>query len=97
MLSAEREPYNDRYCTTCHGTDGRGNEAVEAPRLAGIEGWYLRRQLETFAPAYVAFTYGYSRHSYAPDGQADRREYGRHRKWVGGWEYTPAEAQLRVT
>jgi hypothetical protein len=21
----EREPYDDRYCTTCHGADGRGN------------------------------------------------------------------------
>ena len=20
---AEKEPYNDRYCTTCHGTDGK--------------------------------------------------------------------------
>ena len=47
-LSAERELYNDRYCTTCHGTDGKGNDAVEAPRLAGMEGWYLRRQLENF-------------------------------------------------
>ena len=48
VLSAEREPYDDRYCTTCHGTDGKGNEGVEAPRLAGMEDWYLRRQLENF-------------------------------------------------
>ena len=46
--AAEREPYDDRYCTTCHGTDGRGNEGIEAPRLAGMEDWYLRRQLENF-------------------------------------------------
>ncbi|MEC9086505.1 MAG: c-type cytochrome, partial [Pseudomonadota bacterium] len=46
--AAEREHYNDRYCTTCHGTDGRGNEGTEAPRLAGMEDWYLRRQLENF-------------------------------------------------
>ena len=46
--SAEREAVNDRYCNTCHGTDGRGNESVRAPRLAGMEPWYLQRQLENF-------------------------------------------------
>ena len=45
---SQREPFDDRYCTTCHGTDGRGNEGVQAPRLAGMESWYLRRQLENF-------------------------------------------------
>lgn len=36
------------FCTTCHGVDGRGNEGVQAPRLAGMEPWYLRRQLALF-------------------------------------------------
>ena len=44
----ENESYDDRYCTTCHGADGRGNYGVQAPRLAGMEPWYLRRQLENF-------------------------------------------------
>ena len=35
-------------CVLCHGTDGRGNEAVAAPRIAGMEDWYLQRQLEAF-------------------------------------------------
>ena len=84
VLSAEREPYNDRYCTTCHGTDGKGNEAVEAPRLAGMEGWYLRRQLENFRVGIRGVhPMDTGRHSYAPDGQSDRREYDRHRKM--GW------------
>ena len=39
---------SDRYCTTCHGAKGEGNIAVQAPRLAGMEGWYLQRQLENF-------------------------------------------------
>ncbi len=43
-----REPFDDRYCMTCHGVDGRGNEGVQAPRLAGMEPWYLKRQLESF-------------------------------------------------
>jgi len=46
--AAEREPFDDRYCATCHGADGRGNEGVRAPRLAGMEDWYLRRQLENY-------------------------------------------------
>ncbi|MFB0988976.1 MAG: c-type cytochrome [Gammaproteobacteria bacterium] len=39
---------DDRYCTTCHGVEGLGNIAIEAPRLAGMEAWYLKRQLENF-------------------------------------------------
>ena len=40
--------YNDRYCMTCHGADGMGSEGINAPRLAGMEEWYLKRQLENF-------------------------------------------------
>lgn len=49
-LGAEegREPYDNQYCDTCHGADGIGNEGVQAPRLAGMESWYLRRQLQNF-------------------------------------------------
>lgn len=47
-LSASNEVVDDRYCTTCHGSDGRGNEAIQAPILAGIEDWYLVRQLENY-------------------------------------------------
>ncbi|MCC5885352.1 MAG: cytochrome c [Gammaproteobacteria bacterium] len=35
-------------CVLCHGTDGRGNEVVRAPRIAGMEAWYLERQLVAF-------------------------------------------------
>lgn len=35
-------------CTTCHGSDGRGNPVVRAPGLDGRESWYIRRQLENF-------------------------------------------------
>ena len=44
----ELETFNDRYCTICHGSDGKGNEAIQAPRLAGMEAWYLKRQLENY-------------------------------------------------
>ena len=45
---AEREAYNDFYCETCHGAQGIGSFGVQAPKLAGMEPWYLQRQLEKF-------------------------------------------------
>ena len=36
------------YCTVCHGAHGNGNVAIRAPKIAGMEPWYLRRQLEAF-------------------------------------------------
>jgi cytochrome c553 len=37
------------YCTVCHGADLMGNPVIEAPRLSGMEPWYLVRQLEAFS------------------------------------------------
>jgi cytochrome c553 len=36
------------YCTVCHGAHGNGNPAIRAPKIAGMEPWYIRRQLESF-------------------------------------------------
>jgi len=36
------------YCTVCHGADLKGNRNIEAPRLSGMEPWYVVRQLEAF-------------------------------------------------
>jgi cytochrome c553 len=36
------------FCTVCHGAQGNGNPAIHAPKIAGIEPWYLKRQLEHF-------------------------------------------------
>lgn len=35
-------------CGACHGSQGQGNEALQAPRLAGQQDWYLKRQLANF-------------------------------------------------
>ncbi len=35
-------------CSACHGAQGEGNPTLNAPKIAGQEGWYLRRQLEHF-------------------------------------------------
>ena len=95
--AAEREPYDDRYCTTCHGTDGRGNEGIEAPRLAGMEDWYLRRQLENFRAGIRGYhpmdTAGIAMRPMAKltdDSIADIVA------WVGSWDYQPAEITIEV-
>jgi cytochrome c oxidase subunit 2 len=35
-------------CAVCHGTQGNGNVVVRAPRIGGMEPWYLERQLRAF-------------------------------------------------
>ena len=37
-----------RVCAYCHGKDGMGVQAMNAPRLAGMSDWYLERQLLSF-------------------------------------------------
>lgn len=35
-------------CSACHGPTGQGNQAMNAPRLAGQESWYLVKQMQLF-------------------------------------------------
>ena len=35
-------------CSTCHGANGEGNEALSAPGLAGRNDWYLATQLTNY-------------------------------------------------
>lgn len=35
-------------CSTCHGVDGGGNTAMNAPSLVSLDGWYVERQLKAF-------------------------------------------------
>jgi cytochrome c oxidase subunit 2 len=35
-------------CSACHGAMGEGNVALNAPALAGLQGWYLERQLQYY-------------------------------------------------
>jgi len=37
------------YCLLCHGASANGNYGIRAPKLSGMEPWYLARQLENFA------------------------------------------------
>lgn len=35
-------------CAACHGQNGEGNVAMNAPKLAGQAGWYIKRQLAAY-------------------------------------------------
>lgn len=35
-------------CMACHGAKAEGNKALNAPKLTGLQGWYLERQLKNF-------------------------------------------------
>jgi cytochrome c oxidase subunit 2 len=35
-------------CAQCHGTVGEGNQVALAPAIAGLELWYVERQLQNF-------------------------------------------------
>ena len=37
-----------QICSSCHGLEGEGNAALNAPKLSGQEAWYIKRQLEYF-------------------------------------------------
>jgi len=90
------EYYNDQYCMTCHGADGMGSEGISAPRLAGMEPWYLKRQLENFRSGV--------RGSHAMDLQGREMQpmavpltdasIADLLEWIGAWEYKPAEITL---
>jgi cytochrome c oxidase subunit 2 len=37
-----------KVCSFCHGAQGQGGPALDAPPLAGMEAWYVERQLNAF-------------------------------------------------
>ena len=36
------------HCTVCHGVQLMGNPIIEAPRLSGMDSWYVESQLHSF-------------------------------------------------
>lgn len=88
--------YNDLYCQTCHGADGVGNVGVQAPRLAGMEPWYLKLQLEKFRAGI--------RGTHPEDFQGSEMQpmaalltdegIAEVVEWVGSWPYVPTEVTL---
>ena len=39
---------NFALCASCHGAQGEGNQQLNAPKLAGLDSWYIRRQLRNY-------------------------------------------------
>jgi cytochrome c oxidase subunit 2 len=50
VLGGDAKMGKRRYalCSGCHNPDGGGNESVKAPRLAGLDDWYLATELKKF-------------------------------------------------
>jgi cytochrome c oxidase subunit 2 len=50
ILGGDAQAGKRRYalCSGCHGPAGSGNEAVKAPRLAGVDDWYIATELKKF-------------------------------------------------
>jgi cytochrome c oxidase subunit 2 len=46
--NADRGRQRFATCAACHGADGRGIAATNAPRLKGMSDWYLATQLKNF-------------------------------------------------
>lgn len=40
--------YYNQFCGACHGAAAQGNPALNSPRLAGADDWYLVAQLQAF-------------------------------------------------
>ena len=35
-------------CVSCHGPNGEGNKDLNAPKISGMQDWYIVRQLQYF-------------------------------------------------
>lgn len=79
LAPGDPEEGAERYatCAACHGAEGQGNQALNAPKLAGMDAWYLERQLELFRSgargSHEDDTYGQQMRPFAtmlPDRQA---------------------------
>ena len=49
FADASRAGNSFDYCLLCHGANANGNYGIRAPKLSGVEPWYLARQLDNFA------------------------------------------------
>ena len=45
---AAGDAHYKQFCGACHGAAAEGNMAMNAPRLAGADDWYLVSQLQSF-------------------------------------------------
>jgi cytochrome c oxidase subunit 2 len=55
---AKKGQVSFQTCSACHGPDGKGNEALKAPRINAQHGWYLISQLRKFKAGVRGFMPG---------------------------------------
>jgi cytochrome c oxidase subunit 2 len=49
---------NYAVCSACHGPRGEGNQQTNGPKLAGLNDWYIRRQLQHYQTGVRGTTQG---------------------------------------
>lgn len=96
IFAAEESLMDPKFCQTCHGAEGIGNEGIQAPRLAGMESWYLERQLHLFKdglrgthPEDIEGMEMQPMAAILSDDEIDEVV-----EWAGTWDYVPAEPTL---
>ncbi|TQV73144.1 c-type cytochrome [Aliikangiella marina] len=47
-VAATNLPEAYQPCATCHGENAEGNSTLSSPAIAGMEAWYITRQLNNF-------------------------------------------------
>lgn len=52
LLESSNQALSIKICATCHGSYGHGNPVVGGPSLAGLESWYIKKQLQNFRSHY---------------------------------------------
>lgn len=45
---AEKGKTSYAVCIACHGANAEGNKALNAPKLTGLQDWYMERQLKNY-------------------------------------------------
>ncbi len=75
MVSSARAGNEFDHCLLCHGVNANGNYGIRAPKLSGMESWYLARQLENFASGVRGLPAGDAAgHEMAPVAQRLKQE-----------------------
>ena len=46
--ASKGKAYYSHQCGACHGPGGKGIKSIGAPGLAGLDSWYLKKQLDKF-------------------------------------------------
>lgn len=96
VADVDHDNYDHRFCMTCHGTDGQGNESIDAPRLAGMERWYLERQMDLFRDG-LRGTHPEDLTGQEMQPMAEvlsDEELDDILDWIETWEYVPAPITL---